>query len=380
MRQISANYIIPVNQAPIKNGLITIDDNGQIININQLTEEQRNTEFYNGVIVPGFVNAHCHLELSYLKGKIPKHTGHEKFIKKVVNLIQSTLPNEDDILSADNQMINEGIVAVGDISNTTISAEIKRNSQIYYHTFIEIADFFDPQIATEKIQYAKNISEIFENYSIVAHSPYTCSPKFVEKTANLSEKIYSIHNQETSTENNLYLSGQGSIADLIRQSGKFNKFEPTKLTSLQSYFSKLPKDKNLLLVHNLFTNIDDIKFAENYTKNAFWVMCPNSNLYIQNQKPQLENFRKNNCKICLGTDSLATNDKLSILAEIQTLCSDFEFLEVLQWATLNGAKALKIDNIFGSIEIGKKPGLNLITNFDFQNFRPTQKSRIKKLL
>lgn len=383
MRKISANYIFPINSTPIKNGIIIVSDEGTIINIidpKNNFQETSKTEFYNGVIVPGFINSHCHLELSHLKGAIPKKTGHVGFISQIVEKISSVKSDFNSISEADKQMQTEGIVAVGDISNTDHSAEVKRNSPIYYHTFIELADFFDSKIAEKRISFAQELEDKFDNVSIVAHAPYTCSSAFIGQTANLSEKVYSIHNQEAEQENLMYLKGQGELFDLIKKRNFEINSIITNTSSIRAYLENIRnKDLNIILVHNLFTSEIDIEFAENLSKNVYWCFCPNSNDYIQGIKPDLNIFLKNNCKICLGTDSLATNDRLSILEEMKNF-RDFNFDEVIKWATINGAKALGIDEVYGSIEIGKKPGLNLISNFDFQNMHLKKDSFLKKIV
>jgi len=381
MRRISANYIIANDFEAIKNGIIEINDDNKILNIIKPdnTFESAKTEFYNGIIVPGFVNTHCHLELSYLKGLIPEKVGHIEFIKQIVDRIKNIPTNISDIFNADAQMQKEGIVAVGDISNTTNSAQIKKQSPIYYHTFIEIADFFNIEKGTENIHFAKTIRHNFEHSSIVAHAPYTCSPLFIEKTANENKDVYSIHNQETIHEDLMYLNGKSEIFDLIKKRKFSSKFQKTEKSSLKSYLKQYSsKDLKIILVHNLFTKEEDILFAEKENENIFWSFCPNSNNYIQGIKPIIDNFIKNNCKICLGTDSLASNKKLSIIEEMKNFIN-YNFIDVLKWATLNGAKALNIDDKYGSIEKEKTPGLNLITNFDFEKFQITTQSTIKVL-
>jgi cytosine/adenosine deaminase-related metal-dependent hydrolase len=113
------------------------------------------------------------------------------------------------------------------------------------------------------------------------------------------------------------------------------------------------------------------------------VFCPNSNLYIENQLPPVFLFRKENLNICLGTDSLASNHELSVLAEMITLQIHFPEIkleELVCWATLNGAKALKMENRFGSFEVGKNPGVNLISGIDFKTMKLTEKSKVKRLI
>ena len=117
-----------------------------------------------------------------------------------------------------------------------------------------------------------------------------------------------------------------------------------------------------LLVHNTFSNKADIDFAKTQHQKLYWCLCPNANLYIENALPDVDLFKNEAVKITLGTDSLASNHQLSILAEMQTLQNhkNISFEESLTWATLNGAEFLGIDKQYGSLSVGKKPGINLI--------------------
>ena len=179
----------------------------------------------------------------------------------------------------------------------------------------------------------------------------------------------------------------GELFDILKSIGiDFTNWKQTGKTSLQSTLTLLPKNNKTLLIHNTFTTEKDIDFALNYfgtNKAVYWVLCPNSNLYIENRLPKIERFIKNNLNIAIGTDSLASNDKLSILDELKTIGKNFpniSFTELIKWATLNGANALNFDSNLGSIDIGKNPGINLISNFDFKNMRLLDESEVKVLV
>jgi cytosine/adenosine deaminase-related metal-dependent hydrolase len=117
-----------------------------------------------------------------------------------------------------------------------------------------------------------------------------------------------------------------------------------------------------LLIHNTFITKEDIEFAKENFKNTYYGLCPNANLYIENELPDVETLRKLNIDICLGTDSFASNNSLSILEEMKTIQKNFDVSleELIQWATINGAKALGMEKTIGSIEVGKRPGLLLL--------------------
>ncbi|HXB40372.1 MAG TPA: amidohydrolase family protein [Bacteroidia bacterium] len=372
MRFITAEKIFSINSGPLEKTVLIVDDEGSILDlVNEETIDSMKIERYEGFICPGFVDTHCHLELSYMKGKIETGGGLHHFIKEVEKLKK---PGGDEILQgikdADAEMHKNGIVAVGDICNTSNSFSFKNFSEIYYHNFIEVYAFDESraEAAFEKGLKLQDELSTKKNSSVISHAPYSASEKLLALLSEYAEKNHSvltIHNQETADENLFFKEKKGSILERLNYFGidTSNWNAPGK-SSLQYTLPQLPSNNKLLLVHNTFTSAEDISFANNYNKNLFWCFCPNANLYIENKLPDINLFLQNNCNITLGTDSYASNWSLSILDEIKVIQKHFpkiELQEILKWATLNGAKFLGIENTFGSIEKNKKPGLNLIS-------------------
>ena len=395
MRRIGANYIITNTGKPLKNAYLEIDDDGtilQVVETNGNLREQSNLEFYNGVLVPGFVNAHAHLELSYMKGAIEQGKGLPHFIASLRKIRETAEPETilEAMGKANREMEQEGIVLVADIANTSDSIQSKIESSIEYITFVEVFEL-DKYKAYEFIDKAKIIRDAFRKQklkaSITPHAPYSVSEKLLSLITELSYQenaSISIHNQETASENQMFINKTGDLVDLFKSLGiNLNSFYPTGYNSLPSTLIHLPKCSKLNLVHNTFSSQEDIDKVKAYNSHAYWTLCPNANLYIENQLPDVNLLYKNNLRLCFGTDSLASNTKLSILEEIKTIQHHFPnipFIELIKWATYNGAEALdKLDH-FGSLEKGKRPQLVLISNFDFDKFRLTKTSRAKQLL
>ena len=397
MRKIAATYIFPVNQSPIKNGILTCAPDGTIVEIsgnNEKLTEQSGLEYYSGILVPGFVNTHCHLELSYLKGKIEEKTGIGGFIGKINELRNQETGNpEKAIQVADRKMWASGTAAVGDISNSNLSIDTKKSSKIFYHTFIESFGFH-PSRAERAFDYAQFVQSQFKaaglSNSIVPHSPYSVSkPLFqkIKENALIENSILTIHNQESESEQQFFADGTGAITNhLTNNLGiGISHWEPTGKSSLISILNYLPTENQLLLVHNTLTKKEDLEELKRTRslENTFFVLCPNSNLYIENKLPPISLFCEENLNICLGTDSLASNHELSVLSEMITIQLHFPELKldkIMQWACLNGAKALQIEDKFGSFEVGKKPGVTLISGIDFKTMKLTEKSIVKRLI
>ncbi|MES1218093.1 MAG: amidohydrolase family protein [Bacteroidota bacterium] len=370
--------------------LIT-DEKGKIAGIVPASEAGDDVEKLEGILSPGLVNCHCHLELSHLKDVIPPHTGLIEFLCSVVTK-REALPNASEggayedpeikkmraITAAENEMYTNGIVAVGDIGNTADTAGVKSKSKIRWQNFVEVLGFTDEK-AEENILHYKSVLNELENTprsasniqrsSLVPHAPYSISPKTFELINNeTNQKIISIHNQEHPAEDVLYKTGGGEYLKLFKIFGiEKSPFPITKKSSLQSYLPHFTNGQTIFLIHNTFMPEEDIVFANEYAAakglKLVYCLCPNANLYIENRMPSIENFIKHNCHIVLGTDSYSSNWQLSIAKEIQSVHQYFQKIEVekiLQWATIDGAKALQWDNELGSFEKDKTPGVTLI--------------------
>ena len=370
LKYISADWIFPVSIPPIKNGVIAVNHDGEITEIfTAAAVENLNVEIekHRGAIVPGFINTHCHLELSHMLGQIPEHTGLVEFVQCIIKSRQANPEQMSTAMeNADKQMLENGIVAVGDISNQISSKEIKQNSKIYYHTFVE-AMGFNPDRANAIMDYTTAIKNEFLPLpaSVVPHAPYSVSPELfalINAAAEKENALISIHNQETVNENTFFQDKTGGFLSLYKFLGlDIQFFKATGKTSLQTWLPYIKKQKTLL-VHNTVSNRADIEFAKQNHPDLYWCLCPQANLYIENSLPDVDLLISENVKITFGTDSLASNHQLNILAEMKTLQQhkNIAFDKLLLWATLNGAEFLNLNKYLGSIEVGKKPGLNLI--------------------
>jgi cytosine/adenosine deaminase-related metal-dependent hydrolase len=288
-------------------------------------------------------------------------------------------------------MTDNGIAATGDISNNTSTVNTKRNSNIFYHSFIEVYDLFSRNI-DNIIDHAKSVMKEFMDLpagscSITPHSPYTVSGDLfdtVGKIALNNNGIISVHNQESEAEDELFQKKDGRLFRKLQCLGTdLSRFKATGRSSLQSFLKKLPSSVNILLVHNTFTKEEDIDFTSEYSDNIYWVLCPGSNLFIGNRLPDVELFSKKNLKVALGTDSYASNRRLSVLEEMKTISGHYPsipFADLIKWGTLNGAEALNISRKYGSLEPGKAPGINLIENFDLGTMSLKENSSVRVLV
>jgi cytosine/adenosine deaminase-related metal-dependent hydrolase len=357
--------------------VLIMDEDGKVMEILAEMDAGEEIERFRGILCPGFINAHCHLELSHMKNCIPPHTGLIPFLMDVV-----TKRNHDQELildcieKAEREMELEGIVAVGDICNTSITLQTKCKSKIRWNNFIEVLGMKDEKAEANLLQY-EGILHAFTGAatnmksSLVPHAPYSISNKTFEGINNRTgHSIVSMHNQENPAEDELYTKGTGDFIQFFNKLGlPGSPFPVTEKSSLQSCLPHFNKQQRLILVHNTFTAEEDIVFAMDYAKEYLsgihFCLCANANLYIENRMPPIDLLIRNKAEIVLGTDSYSSNWQLSIASEIRTIRKELPEIPLqllLQWATINGARALERDDALGSFETGKKPGIVLLDN------------------
>lgn len=396
MRYLTADLVVPVSSPPVRNGIIAVHEDGIIEELFQAGEApvaDSETENFRGILCPGFINTHCHLELSCLRGRISPGAQLDGFISQVQKeKAGKTHPEEihEAIILAEQEMMQEGIVATGDISNTADTFGIKGNQKMIYHSFIEVFGS-DPDRADKIFGKALNLYELAQekglSASIVPHSPYSVSMKLfglIRGFAVRTGGIMSMHHQESEDENLYFNSGDGPVADRLKRFGiNADAFQSPGRRPLQAVALYLPQNNPVLLVHNTVSEPGDISFAINRFHKLWWCLCPNSNLYISGRLPDLPAFRRAGANITLGTDSLASNSRLSVLEEMKTLSVNFPGIsieELIAWGTLNGADALGLSDTLGSFDRGKRPGIVLIEQKVEETVVLSNESKAKRIV
>jgi aminodeoxyfutalosine deaminase len=378
MKKFTAQRVYPVASAPIEQGVVITDDHGKILAIEpRERHDPASLQVLDGVLVPGFINTHCHLELSHMLGKVDTGTGLIPFITGVVTRRQA--PAEliaAAIKQAEADMLAAGIVALGDISNTTDTFEVKSRGRMRYHTFVELFDFLqeagaekafnDWSAVFQQLQLAPGSSA-----SYTPHAPYSVSPALFQKinAANPpSGTGISIHNQETPPENELFLHKTGDFIEFYSRFGiSLDAFEASGQPSIHYALQYMNPALRTLFVHNTLSTAADIAAAHAWSDQVYWATCPNANLYIENRLPNYRLFMETGARLSIGTDSLTSNWQLSVLEEMKTIArfqSYVPFDTLLRWATLNGAQALGFDDTLGSLEPGKTPGILLLSGLE----------------
>ncbi len=376
MRFLSADNIFTAIGPPLKQGIVILNEDGTIADVltkqqySQQDSNREKVEHFKGWLCPGFINSHCHLELSYLKGTINEKTGMSGFISQ---LLQHRFPFNEEVMQqsyidAEQEMLRNGIVAVGDISNFHHTLNIKKKGRLYYHTFVELTGL-DPYEAGNIIDKGNLLKEKFKdvpqgNSSLSPHAPYSVSPRLftlLKDSCYVDDEPVTIHMQESAEEMQFMYNKTGALADLFTKlKFDFSGLPLFEERPIKIVLPQLPNCNRVQLVHNTYTEKNEITWANTIIKNLYWCLCPNANIYIENKLPDIPSIIAANAVITLGTDSLASNHSLNLMDEMKVIQKHFPEIKIdtmLSWATINGAKFLGIEKQYGSLEKGKQPGI-----------------------
>lgn len=393
LKRATASYLYTLEaEDPIRNGFVEYDDeDGRILNVGICSPSE---VVASGAIVPGFVNAHCHVELSHLHGKFVKGTGMAGFIDQI-NALRDWAGREAKqklVKEWMDRMWERGVSAMADISNDDSSFEVKASHPMYTRTFLEVFGS-EPEMCEGVMNEVTQLKEVADAHGIDAaptpHSCYTMSPQLLSASAaaGLESGFLSYHSQESQEEEDLIAEGCGAMYENRKRAGMSTP-PVTGESSLKYFIDRLaavkpaPYEEHVLLVHNVCLQQSDIDAAKAVMVNPYFAICPLSNIFIHNALPPVELMRKNGLSIALGTDSLSSNDDLDIVKELVCLHGAFPDVpmgEMLVWACLNGARFLKKDALIGSIAVGKMPGLVRISDVDEYGY-VTPSSRAERII
>lgn len=390
IRRFAAHYVFPVEGQPIRNGVVEVDERGCVRSIAAVAHPDAlySTEFHSGVIVPGFVNAHCHLELSHLRGVMPAGLGLAEFVRRVGGQRRADMQRvEQAIARAVDELQRTGTVAVADICNTSHTIAAKRQAaDLQFCNLVEVFGI-GPHEAAAAYAQAKEVQAQFGEHlggaQLVPHAPYSVSDAlWTLLRPELHGGRVSIHLGECQAEYELLQHGRGELFERYMHS--VDGYSVPMGGSPEGVVERqLPRTCRPLLVHCTYAEAERLRELCASFEQATVVTCPESNLYLEGRLPNLAEWQRLGLHVAMGTDSLASATTLSMLHGINLALDAFDeltFAEVLRWATLGGAEALGLDTQLGSIAVGKRPGLCLIAPFDFARMRPSPQSTVRRLV
>jgi cytosine/adenosine deaminase-related metal-dependent hydrolase len=370
-----ADHVLPGDAAPIRDGAVVVDEEGVVVDVGAAMEVLPRhqgagapVERISGIIFPGLVNAHTHIELSSMRGKIPGGHGFVAWADRLITTRAENSPEEDleCIDAAVDELVRMATVAVGDVTNTLLAVAPLARRGIGGSVFHEVVGV-DRKAALARIEgLRQEVTERVPTWPTrdlaYAPSPHTLFTVHEDAVRALLDSAArrglraSLHLAEHAAERRAVEEGSGPVPGWFAERFKLDPTFPKKpLFDLAADVGALRE--GVVLVHLADARPDEL--AKVGPSGASVVLCPRSNLYIEGRLPPLLAIREAGIEAGLGTDSLASNTSLDVLAEARALADRFPSvppLELFRMATWNGARALGRSDL-GRIAKGAAPGL-----------------------
>jgi aminodeoxyfutalosine deaminase len=371
MTTFSADWILPIAEPPIRDGVVTIES-GHVVRLGSGPASDA-VALGNVAILPALVNAHTHIELSYLHERVPPSTSFNEWVMELMALRRGfTQPDAPAILDAARQAIVRaratGTGLVGDVSNSLVTVPLLREAGMAAQVFYELIGFShpDPAARVREARAAADAAGVDAGgvrVSLAAHAPYSVSPGlFIAIRADVDahpDSVTTVHLAESAAEVELLLKGSGPARVMLERLGVWTDAWETPGVSPTEYLAGLGfLSQDSLVVHGVQFTREDL--ARVRAAGSPLVSCPRSNTYVGVGAPPLESFYAARVPVALGTDSLASVADLNMfaeLAEARRIAPAVPARDLLHSATLTGARALRYDEEYGSIEAGKRAAL-----------------------
>lgn len=368
-----AKWVIPILEAPILDGALevvnqTITRVGPFKEVYKEAYKSKVIDFGEAIILPCLVNLHTHLELSCLRYKIRSSGSFISWVRNVIKVREklSLLEMKEYAHLALREVWEQGVGVIGDITNTGITVNLLYDSYFRGYIFQEIINFKGGTKlkSLEEGTKAKNF-----RYTYSAHSPYTVSPLLLQAIKSYNRRknlLFCIHCGESQEEVDFLRTGKGEIRELLKERGQWNEsFVAPGLSPVKYLESLGVLDEKTLLVHMVYLEEGDIEILRK--RKVKICVCPRSNLYIGVGLPKLKTLLEAGLEVGIGTDSLASNESLSIWEELKVLYFYYPEVspyELLKLATFNGARILGYFNL-GAILPGYSPNLMVVELYDY---------------
>jgi cytosine/adenosine deaminase-related metal-dependent hydrolase len=370
----SASWVLPIDGPPIPDGVVTIAD-GRIAGVGA-DRVANTTDLGRVALLPALVNAHTHLELSYLHQRIPASARFGDWVMQVMTMRQAYPdPAHPDIVDAARRAIADarsaGTGLVGDVSNTLITTPLLADAGLAAQVFHELTGFTE-QDPPARVREARSRAESAQadvagrgdiRVSVAPHAPYSVSAELFAAIRDDIEAhddaVSTVHLGENPEEVELLRHGTGALREVLESLGRWPADWEPPGTSPVGYLSEMGfLDSRVLVVHGVEFDGDDLSRLSGL--GVTLVSCPRSNVYVGVGSPPLEAFYAMDVDVAFGTDSLASVATLSMfdeLAEARRIAPRVPARRLLESATRIGARALGFDDDFGTIEPGKRAAL-----------------------
>jgi len=369
-----SRWVLPVSRPPIRDGAVLVrgDEIQAVGPARKVLSGFKGLicDHGSGVILPGLVNCHVHLEFSALAGRIPPQERWEKWLETALAQRETLAPAEIDqgILQGIEALRRSGAALVGEVSNTGASLPHLEKSLLKYHLFYECLGFD----LRERLDLAESFPFMAGSgaaanscVSAAAHAPYSVSPALFQAISrwNKARSLpQTVHLGESRAERDFLATGRGFFQELLQRRGRWADDFQAPGPSPVAYLNKLDfLGPRTLAVHGVWLDKQDCALL---AQSQTWlVLCPRANRYTGAGVPPVDRLLQAGVNLALGTDSLAGNWDLNLFGEMRWLHRIFPAYPGDLWlrlGTLNGARALGRDLDLGSLEPGKKAALGFV--------------------
>ena len=373
---IRAGTVVTMDGLPIDNGAVAVSGSritnvGKFSDISATNSGEQIVDLGEQALLPGLINAHCHLDYTCLRGKIPPPKSFTEWIQ-AINAEKANLSPENYIGSINDGFAEATRFGTTTIANLTAFPELVSRIQapIRAWWFAELIDVRDPSRANEIVDAAVETLKSAEHWGLAPHAPFTASAnlyRHCEEVARLENALLTTHLAESREEMSMFRDASGPLYDFLEEIGRNmadcgRKTPLSQLTEiLRDVSTPLDMTESWMLVHlNELAKNDFDLFAR--SRNQFSIAhCPRSHAYFGHSPFEFETLRELGFNVCLGTDSLASNDDLSLFAEMRAFQKEFPKIppdEIFRMVTSNPALALGKPHVLG--RIGKNCWADLI--------------------
>ena len=350
-----AAWVVVTPWKILENGYVRVE-NGRIVEVGSNYSGTDGVDHGSGVLMPGLVNAHIHLELSALRGRLPFDRGFKGWVAELL-VVRSKLGTPALKAAARQgivQVLATGTLGVGEISTLGITRDLVANSRLSGVWFQELLGSDDPAPVFELGPFTGQGL----GFSVAGHAPHTASPQLLaelKRASALHNLPFSIHVAESRDESQFIRTAGGEWADFLTERGIDFSAWPLPARSPVAYLDRLDLlDSNTLAVHLLDVDNTDLDIlVERGVKTA---VCPRSNMNLHHRLPCIRRLLDHGLSPAFGTDSLASCDSLSMADEMAFATqnySDLSAAEILAMATCYGARALGLNRDIGTLEPGR---------------------------
>ena len=373
---IRAGTVVTMDGLPIDNGAVAVSGSritnvGKFSDISATNSGEQIVDLGEQALLPGLINAHCHLDYTCLRGKIPPPKSFTEWIQ-AINAEKANLSPENYIGSINDGFAEATRFGTTTIANLTAFPELVSRIQapIRAWWFAELIDVRDPSRANEIVDAAVETLKSAEHWGLAPHAPFTASANLYrrcEEVARLENALLTTHLAESREEMSMFRDASGPLYDFLKEIGRNmadcgRRTPLSQLTEiLRDVSTPLDMTESWMVVHlNELAKNDFDLFAR--SRNQFSIAhCPRSHAYFGHSPFEFETLRELGFNVCLGTDSLASNDDLSLFAEMRAFQKEFPKIppdEIFRMVTSNPALALGKPHVLG--RIGKNCWADLI--------------------